>query len=292
MAARIAWVLNLDADLELAAASDYTPPKRVLEATRQMVPALAAALLADGDLLVDETSAKGAARGMVGRAFCPTPRAVALLERAGAEVEPHPSLAVLRKVNARAFCAALGPTMPGASFVDDVTEAMDRIATPPPVGDGWRVKRNFGMTGRRQRIVKPGAPIVADVAFIEGGVAEGGVQIEPNVSIAAEYAIHGFLRQNGELKAGRLVVQECDSLGRWVATRPLSGAPAAAEAIGVEARMLDEGRTVARALVEAGYFGPFGVDGYSYASADGELSLQTRSEINARYTMGYPVGMA
>ena len=45
---------------------------------------------------------------------------------------------------------------------------------------------------------------------------------------------------------------------------------------------------MASALRGEGYFGPFGVDAYSYRDAAGALRLQSRSEINARYTMGFP----
>ncbi|MGH7297994.1 MAG: hypothetical protein ACRELB_23850, partial [Polyangiaceae bacterium] len=80
MAAGLAWVLNLDADVELAAIASgagaratYAPNRSVREAMRAFVPRLAAALLdPEHDLLVDEDSPPGIARGRVGRAFCPT----------------------------------------------------------------------------------------------------------------------------------------------------------------------------------------------------------------------------
>jgi hypothetical protein len=42
-----------------------------------------------------------------------------------------------------------------------------------------------------------------------------------------------------------------------------------------------------RALGRAGYFGPFGVDGYEYRDRGGDLRLQPASDLNARYTMGW-----
>jgi hypothetical protein len=47
---------------------------------------------------------------------------------------------------------------------------------------------------------------------------------------------------------------------------------------------------VGRALFAAAYFGPFGVDGFVYRDHDGGLRLQPRSEINARYSMGFAIG--
>ncbi len=54
--------------------------------------------------------------------------------------------------------------------------------------------------------------------------------------------------------------------------------------------MAGEARLVADALSRAGYFGPFGVDAYRYRDREQQLRLQPRSEINARYTMGFAVG--
>jgi hypothetical protein len=45
----------------------------------------------------------------------------------------------------------------------------------------------------------------------------------------------------------------------------------------------------ARALFQAGYFGPFGIDGYRYL-VDGKAGFCALSEINARYTLGFVTG--
>ncbi|MEO7109399.1 MAG: hypothetical protein ABI183_03080, partial [Polyangiaceae bacterium] len=132
MAARFAWVLNLDADVELAAIASgaagartgYAPKRSVLDAMRTFIPKLAASLLDPScDLLIDENSQPGCARGLIGRAFCPTPRALRLLERAGATPEPHPTYDVLLTVNSRGFCSSLGTTLPSAVFVTTENEA-------------------------------------------------------------------------------------------------------------------------------------------------------------------------
>jgi hypothetical protein len=302
MAARFAWVLNLDADVELAAIASgaagartaYAPKRSVLEAMRTFAPKLAASLLdPDDDLLVDEGSPPLAAQGRVGRAFCPTPRALRLLRRAGAEPEAAPTCAVLLRVNARAFAASLGTTLPGAAFVTDEAEAWARLAAAPPgdLGDAWRVKRNYGMAGRGQRIVRPSQATEQDRAFVRAGLAEGGVQIEPDVTIVTEYAVHGFLEPGGAATLGPVVQQRCDARGAWRSTDPIAPDQ-------VPASLAPEATRVAAALHAAGYFGPFGVDAYSYRVGRGagahEVALQPRSEINARYTMGFaaprPVG--
>jgi hypothetical protein len=296
-ARRLAWVLNLDADLELAARHGYTPKRSVREAMAPWSALLATSLLGPGDVVVDESSAPLCASGLPGRAFCPTPRAIAVLERAGAVPEPHPSIDVLRRVNSRQFATSLGPTLPGAVFVTDVDSARAVLAGAPPLGDAWRVKRNYGMTGRGQRVVAARAASAAsaqlseaDLAFVRVGLDEGGVQIEPNVVVVAEYAIHGMLAQDGSFALGRLVRQHCDVRGAWISTEPMVTRTADEEAIHGE--LVAEGARVAAALASAKYFGPFGIDAYSYRAAGDAVALQPRSEINARYSMGFAVGFA
>ena len=189
---------------------------------RAHVERLAASLLGPRDVLVDESSPTGIARGLRGRAFCPTPRALAILERAGADPEPHPDVEVLRRVNSRAFASSLGATMLGAAFVTELGIARAVLHAEPPIGNGWRVKHAFGMAGRNQRVVVPSSIDQAALAFVRDGGRRGGVQIEPNVAIEAEYALHGFIGEDGALALGALVRQRCDARGAWMATEPIA----------------------------------------------------------------------
>lgn len=297
--ARFAWVLNLDADVELGApsgerAARYQPTARVLAAMRPHVAKLAAALLGPEDLLVDDATPPLAARGLEGRAFSPTPRARALLRRAGATLARAPDVEALRRVNGRAFAASLGATLPDAAFVTTMEELAERLERAPPaeIGSRWRVKRAWGMAGRGQRVFAPGALSAlssGDRELLRAGLAEGGVQVEPDVTIAREYAQHGVLEPSGALRVGALVQQRCDARGAWLSSERIE--PIALAAHGeVPERLAEEVRRVARALHEAGYFGPFGVDAFTYRTRDGALALQPRSEINARYSMGFAIG--
>ena len=288
MATRRAWVLNLDADLELAAGAHYAPSRRVADAMKLHAVQLASTLLRPGDVVVDEASAPLCARGWPGLAFCPTRRAIAVLRRSGAEPEPHPPVDVLRRVNSRAFAASLGATLPGAAFVTKLDIALATLREPSPLGGAWRVKHAFGMAGRNQRVVAWPHPDEQDIAFVARGIRGAGVQIEPNVVILDEYAIHGLLHANGSLAPGTLVRQRCDARGTWTSTERLAVKDRAHALVG--SAMQEELRRVADALHVAGYFGPFGVDAYVYRGEAGAPSLQTRGEINARYSMGFAVG--
>ncbi len=250
-----AWVLNLDADVELAG----QPVTARLLALMAPHVERARVLLGPGDVLLPSADAAG----LVGRAWCPTPRALAVMRACGVEPEPHPPLEVLRRVNSRAFCASLGVHF--GLFAADLDTAIAAI-TP-----NTRLKRNFGMAGRGHRVVDRVDDAV--LAYLRAGMREGGVMIEPNVRISAEYARHGFLTPGGALTVGHLVRQRCDAHGQWLSTERVDSGPAI------------ELEPVAEALHRAGYFGPFGVDAFVY---DG--GVQPRSEINARYSMGYAVG--
>jgi hypothetical protein len=309
MAARFAWVLNLDADIELAALASgapgalvgYSPRRSIRRAMSRFAPRLAASLLDPGqDVLVDDDSPPLSARGLVGRAFCPTPRALRLLRRAGAAIEPHPAWEILAQVNSRAFASSLGNTLPGALFVADEGQARSLLRTSPPpdVAVAWRVKRNFGMTGRGQRVVAPSRASEQDLAFVRAGLLEGGLQIEPDVTILSEFAIHGLLAAGGALTLGPVVKQLCDGRGAWVSSERIEAGQAPRDLV---ACLVAEAHRVATALSSSGYFGPFGVDAYTYrvgccegstegdAEHHGAIALQPRSEINARYTMGFAV---
>ena len=288
MATPLAWVLNLDADLELAAGQAYAPRRAVKVAMKPHVQRLALSLLRPGDVLVDESSLSLSARGLRGRAFCPTPRALDALRRAGADPEPHPAFDVLRRVNSRAFAASLGATMPDAAFVTDLEVARTILGRRPTVGSAWRVKHAFGMAGRNQRVVRSPPLADSDLAFVRAGLTHGGVQLEPDVTIEDEYAIHGLIAQDGSFRIGALVRQRCNSRGAWVSTERVDST---GEPLGdVAERMRAEAHLVGDALVTAGYFGPFGVDAYGFRDREQKLRLQPRSEINARYTMGFAVG--
>jgi len=272
----VAWVLNLDADLELAHGPGYTPSASVTRMAATFAKRLRGSLVAADDVVIDARTPEGSARGLAGRAFCPTPRAIAMLVRAGAEPEPHPTFDVLRRVGSRAFSASLGQTMPGAAFVTRLDEARAILRGDPAPGTAWRVKRAYGMAGRGHRIVGR-SPRDEDVAFLAGFVAEGGVQIEPNVRVADEWALHGVIAQGGAARLGVLTRQRTDASGAWLATERADDGP--------RDPIAREAERAARALAEAGYFGPFGVDAFTY---DG--TLRARSEINARYSMGFAVG--
>lgn len=281
MDATAAWFLNLDAELELAAPLGYSPSQRARALIERQATKLER-LTCGGLVLGVGPVPRGIARGRVGHAWCPTPYALRQLERAGAQVPCAPELAVLQRVNHRRFCAELGQTLDRAQFFERAEELLAFLERYSE--DRWQLKRGFGFAGRGQRTTRPTLD-ADDRKWIAEAFRYGGVQVEPWVQITQELAVHGHVSKHGLVILGQITVQQCAPDRSWLSSE-LSYVDEA-----VAARLQSEARACAERLYAEGYFGPFGVDAYHYRSHTGQLLLNPRSEINARYTMGYAVGM-
>ncbi|MEQ9319374.1 MAG: hypothetical protein RIF41_09440, partial [Polyangiaceae bacterium] len=281
-----AWVLNLDADRELAHPEGFNPRPKDLARAEAHHDALAA--LVGDHRVVRPTDRQGSARGHEGICWCPTPWALAQLERVGAEPPPAPPLPVLQRVNHRAFCAALGPTLPGAVFTRSSAEALTVVSRPTPTGS-WLVKHPFSFSGSGQLPIYGDRLTDGERERIERTIQKDGLQIEPRVERLADFAIHGEVVAGGDLRIGRPVIQTVTPRGTW--QRSTVAGP---EDLSTEERdaLLAEGERVGEALRRAGYFGPFGVDAFRYRWWDDQARFNPRCEINARYTMGWAQGMS
>ena len=280
----LAWALELDADLELAHGRPGFTPQDTLRSWSHAVRVALAPSFPTGDVILDLHD-DARALGLAGRCFCPTPRSLARLGRAGAILPDAPSFEVLRRVNARAFAFALGH-LDGAVCATTVLEVERALATE----GRWLLKRAFGFAGRGQRRIDVGreAPIgEADRAWIEASLRIGELVIEPRVSIELEVGLHGLLGPDGAIERGRATVQDVDSAGQWRGSRVASPGELTDEERAALERAFEESASALRA---AGYFGPFGIDAFRYDDA-GTARFHRLSEINARYSMGWPIGM-
>ncbi len=270
------WVLNLDAELELGPPS-YQPKLRAL-AQLEKYGTGARALLGPEDVLVGSGAALPAT--LVGRAWCPTPRALATLAAAGIEPEPHPDAAVLRRVNHRRFAHELGGGLPDQHHVEQ-RGALEAILTRP---GPWLFKRPLALAGRGQ-LRAYGELNTTEWSWVEASLARGGLIVEPLVRPTLELSLHGFIWPGGAYELGRICVQDVSERGVYRGARL-----AADELAKDEARSLrEQAERAALALRGAGYFGPFGIDAYRY-ERDGKTGFCALGEINARYTMAFAVG--
>jgi hypothetical protein len=214
-----------------------------------------------------------------------------VLGRAGATLPPAPSLAVLRRVNNRRFAAELGQHLDGARFVTRIEELeahLETLAAGAPHST-WVVKSAFGFAGRgMKRLRLPLREASSHRWWIAALAAGDGVQVEPWVDRKGDFGLHGWIDPGGALRLGQATLQSCNARGQWCGSR-------LATQVDLEQSERDEltataGRA-ADALHAAGYFGPFGVDAYRWCDRRGRRQFNPCSEINARYSMGWPVGM-
>ena len=284
-----AWVLNFDADEELARPDGYTP-RPAVQARFAALLARVGPLVPAGDVMLLEGTAHGSPGHTApeqGRAFCPTPRALRVLRAAGVEAPLAPPLDVLRRVNDRAWSAALGLLLPGAAVARDLAAIASSLSSPSPTG-AWLLKRAFAFAGRGALVATPG-PLSAHVqGWATAALAVGGVEIAPLCDRVADFGLHGFLAEDGALCLGEPTSQHIDDRGTWIDS--VRSAPSDLTN-GERTALEGEARRVASALHDAGYFGPFGIDAFRWRDARGELQFNPRCEVNARYSMGWATGM-
>ncbi|MFT7667966.1 MAG: hypothetical protein ACI8X5_000652 [Planctomycetota bacterium] len=282
MGPQVVWLLNFEADHELAHLGSFTASRELQRRVLLVRELHSARVMRNGDLLLDLEAKYD---GLLGRAWCPTPSALAVLSRAGLRVDPTPALDVLRETNDRAFHAKLGQILPGGIFSHDLEQLASCCAEDGVSGE-WVFKRAFGVAGRGQLRVRAGELGASGRAWLAASLKLGGVQLEPLVALEREFASHGWIGVDGKYEIRRPCTMECDVYGAWADTRTAEAGVLSAEE---SSQLLEAADVVARALLAAKYFGPFGVDAFRWRDRDGNLQLQARSEINARYTLGWRV---
>lgn len=277
-----AWVLNLDAELELELGPRYTPSRELHSRMRAIAKSIARTL-EPHDVVVDPDLGSSLAPPVplssAPRAWCPTPRALQALARAGLTHPAAPSSATLRAVNERGFAHALSDgELPGTLRATDLDTIASHVSRPSITG-GWLLKRALGVAGRGQRPVHPGPLSEPDRAWVLASLRRDALYVEPRVEIARELSVHGWASTHADVRSIReQLVRE----RAWV-----SSEPARALAPALERALVDAAERAGRALVAAGYHGPYGVDAYLWRAPSGALATRTISEINARYCMGW-----
>lgn len=272
---RYAWVFNLDADFELSKRS-YNTTALLNE---QLAPHRQAArvLMGPQDVLLE--SADGS---YTGRAWSPTPHALARMERAGVVSEPHPTAEVLRRVNHRLFAHQLGGGLRDQHYVTDEASLLDLLQSRR---SHWMLKRPLSFAGRGQLRVT-GPLDDKQRSWISASLRLDGLMVEPLVVPTAEFSLHGFVWRDGTSELGAVCQQDVSARGVFQAVTR-----AQAHALSEDERVLLHASAVrvAKHLFLAGYFGPFGIDAYRYTAPFG-AGFCALSEINARYTMAFAVG--
>ncbi len=290
------WVLNLDAEEELAAGRFYRPKQQTQQLVRAKRELLRGSLVQPGDLILDaDTPAPDLHRALEREAqvhlWSPTPSAQTLARSRGFEVPRAPTVGCLREVNARSFAAALHQALK----VEDVAtgdlqkvvvtgfeSALEVLTRPAELG--WLVRRPFGAAGRGRRRFHCGTQGEGEQAWLRASLAVGALVIEPLVQVEHEFTRSGFVDARGHVTQRTPCLQATDSNGAWTESRAARSADLPDE---LDARLDHAFFAAGLELHRAGYFGPFGIDGFSYRNSRGEKRLNALSEINARFTMDW-----
>ncbi|UJR85820.1 hypothetical protein [Sandaracinus amylolyticus] len=274
-----AWVLNLDAEHELELGSRYTPSRELRARVRAIGIALTPSL-ERGDVVIDSDEPALDSASFAPRAWCPTPRALAMLARAGVPIADAPGFETLRAVNERGLAATLaGDELPGCLRATELETIRAHVARPGPSGE-WLLKRAFGVAGRGQRPLHPGAISDADRAWIVASLRRGALYVEPRVEITRELSVHAWVAR-GRVEVRSIREQRVQDRA-WVGCELARDLPSE-----IENALIDTAERVGRALSGARYHGPFGVDSYLWRTSSGAIAVRTLGEINARYCMGW-----
>jgi hypothetical protein len=289
---QVAWVFNLDAEDELARSGAHTPTDLMTARIERLLPLLRG-LIGPGDGIFWPGNEQ-VQRGLWGRAWCPTRWARTQLAHAGLRVPRAPTVEVLRRVNHRHFAHELGQALPSAGWAASREQLTSLLAATDELNqvsvEGcWLLKRPLSYAGRGRRKLRPGALTEADQSWLDASLRDGdGLQVEPLVARELDCALHGWLAEDGQCTFGRVTLQHLDATGAWQATE--LAAPGTFTEVELGA-LTQAARQTAGALHAEGYFGPFGLDAFRWRAPDGKRSFQPRSEVNARYSMGWATGM-
>lgn len=276
---KLVWLLNLDADKELERPANFQTRRETLRQVERAAPLLELLTRNEEVLELQKPRPRTPMERAIALPWCPTPSARRRLDQAGWASPNAPELAVLRRVNHRAFPLACSRSDDERHWVNP-DDDLCWLSKAPPLG--YRLKRPFGLAGKGQRVVRP--PLSDDDRrWIEDSL-QSGFLLEPNRHVLAEWTVHGVVDRAGTL-LGEPCHQNCDRFGQPTSIRR--------EPLDHElARTLQRSATeVAEQLASAGYFGPFGVDSLLYSTPCG-TSLQLASDVNARFSLGWSVGMA
>lgn len=275
---RRAWFLNLDADVELGHLHGYTPGRRIQHYIDRHRAACSALTLGEPVCGQDAVEPR-----LPVFAWCPTPNALAALADSGLVAVRGPGIDALRRANDRAWTIAFADPGLERCFVTAADDWQRFLLENRPATGGWRLKRRFGFAGRGQRRLRP-TPSADDLNWIAASLARGGLLCEAELSVLEEFSIHGYVDPS-RLLLGAPVAFASDAFGAPIEHAVL------ASGRGDLTQALEQAATaVAARLVTYGYFGPFGVDAFTWRS-EGGIVLNPVSDVNARFTLAWSTGM-
>ena len=276
------WCVWLEAEAELAALRAGRDWRAVAQVPPRVRAGAARALLGPEASPRGVHQAQSSGRtGAPGFAWSPTPRALALLDAHGLRRPPAPGWEILGQANARETFADLD-RLPGGATCCSVADVLSAVDSPAPQrwagkAPAWILRASLCAAGQDRLVVE--GPSDRAASFARSRLQSGPIEIAPMLDIVEEFAIHGHVASDGAVRSGRAV--------RYTeSARPGSAPPGIAPAPPDVAAALQRALArVSEELVGMGYFGPLGIDAFTWRDAAGTIRLRAVSEVNARYTL-------
>lgn len=197
-----------------------------------------------------------------------------------------PPLSSIRQVNSRRWSHQLEQEselgLPGQRLLRPGEDWDEHIAAAPELAAGrWVLKHEFGMAGR-ERIVGNGLPDERQRTRWQRWSAAGHAAIwEPWVDSLGEWSTQWDLEPTGTLRLVGVTQLQSDSYGQYAG----SLVRGVLSDCGALEQIVRWGRMAAERAVQAGYFGPLGIDAMVYR-AGARFAVRPLQDINARWTMG------
>lgn len=286
---------NLNFELELQGGAERWP-RRLLDAVPQLVvlggpgdvflspePVEVPPALAPGLPRVVALDRASAAE-LRGQALIPwgaSEGARAVAERLGLTLDAPP-IEVVRRVNDKAFShaleARLGVGLPRSTLVASSVDLGLALAAFSP-GESAVLKEPLGFGGQGRLLVRGPRLTPAQEAWVAPRLASGPLLVEPWLARVGSYSTQIDVTQGGSVRLVGML-RGMDTAGGRYQGSAVGGIPGAVA--GMLATVAVE---VGRALAAEGYYGPAGIDAFSWDDGN-RRRLRPLVEINARMTFG------
>ncbi len=274
------WLLNPDAEGELAAKNSYTVKSAFVRRISER-KTLFDELLQGDDSLFSHQDKKELCLYSGRRALCwsPTPLVVHLAQAAGLLVPKFPDVKILKRVFDKRFISnhLQSLVITGRTIIETQHDWVQFQSANTGV---YRLKRPYGYAGKGQRLwSRDGSK--DDKRWLADSLRQGGFIAEKNLTNVSEYSIHGFVDERGII-LGKPCHLRTDAYSAPTSIEALTKSELEAPHFLSLSTLATKS---AQALHAAGYFGPFGLD---VLEKEGKLAL---IDLNPRFTLGWSQGM-
>ena len=204
-----------------------------------------------------------------------------------------PSPGTVRRVHDKAFAVAAMPDERLALWTEVFGKDGRRLTWPnieqtlarwpEPLRGRWVLKPRWGTSGRR-RVQGPRAPTSAALARLE---QRGGAVLEPWLERVADFSVQLYISEDHEALLLGTTDQQLSQSGVYTGNTGFldeQGRPCSRSDF--RPTLEQAAQRLGTLAAEEGFFGPCGVDAFSYRKADGEVALRPVVELNARFTGG------